>query len=66
MNREQLYNRLIQGFGTLIGSPETGEQEDKTLRSILVLLTRLRDSHRVENETMNQTQPQQPVTGGNY
>lgn len=67
MNREQLYNRFIQGFGTLIASPETGEDEDKTLRNILVLLTWLRDSKREEMQSQPVQQPtQSPVTGGNY
>lgn len=47
MNKRRiLYTQLIQGLSGLIGLPETGQDEDATLRSILMLLTKLRDDQR--------------------
>lgn len=50
MNKRRiLYTQLIQGLSGLIGLPETGEDEDKTLKAVLVLLTKLRDDQKTKD-----------------
>lgn len=66
MNKRRiLYTQLIQGLSGLIGLQETGDDEDKTLRSILVLLTQLRDDQR-NKDLQNYPVDQQLQNNFNY
>lgn len=60
--RADFYNKLIHVTGLLIGLPETGEDEDKALRGVLVVLTQLRDSYLTEQPEQSEQQSE----GGQY